>query len=107
MSEIYHRYMRGEPIMAPELNTPSGLRLYGEIIHFDWQREEAVKQATFDGDIQIRRVHPVEPPLTEAQEHLKRPSVLHNGTTRDFPSTEQRLIEVREQLERINLHGRG
>lgn len=38
------------------------------------------------------------------EEHLRRPTELKNGTTTTYPSDEQRLIEVRRQLELIKLN---
>jgi hypothetical protein len=81
MSEIFHRYMRGEEIPVTDLNTPDGLRLYGEIIHFDWRADQATKQLSLDGDIIIQKVHPLEF-ATPEQEHLSRPTELKVGVTR-------------------------
>lgn len=78
MSEIYHRYMRGESIPVSDLNTSDGLRLYGEIIHFDWRKDQATKQPSLDGEIFIQKVHPLIE-LTPEQEHLLRPTDTREG----------------------------
>jgi hypothetical protein len=78
MSEIYHRYQRGEQIPVTDLNTSDGLRLYGEIIHFEWRADQATKQLTLDGDIIIQKVNPLEV-LTPEQEHLIRPPDTREG----------------------------
>ena len=43
------------------------------------------------------------PTYPTQEERLKRPTELKNGITRTFPSDEQRLQEVRRQLERVRL----
>lgn len=62
-------------------------------------------------DIHYRLVNPIieEPVLSLEAEHLCRPVNLHRGETRTipFPTVEQRLVEARSQLERINLHDRA
>lgn len=92
MSEIYHRYQRGEKIKASELNSYSGLRLYGEIIHFEWRNDQATKQLDIDGDIHIKKVKPIEPPLTPEQEHLRRPPDTRAG---------RRIAEIQAELKKM------
>lgn len=79
MSEIYHRYSRGEVIGATELNTSAGLRLYGEVIHGEWRLDLATKQLGMDGEIYLQKVHPIEPPLAPEAIHLSRPSDTREG----------------------------
>ena len=43
------------------------------------------------------------PTYATQEERLKRPTELKNGVTRNFPSDEQRLQEVRRQLENVRL----
>lgn len=77
MSEIYHRYMRGESIPSNDLGTNAGLRLYGEIIHDDWRNDKAIMQMALDQEVYIQKVHPVEF-LTPEQEHLSRKNEIKN-----------------------------
>lgn len=79
MSEIYHRYQRGEFIKSAELNNDAGLRLYGEIIHHEWKQDRATKQLDIEGELHIKKVYPVERPLTPEQEHLVRPADTREG----------------------------
>lgn len=60
MSEIYHQYMRGEPIPSTKLCSENGLQLYGEIIHKEWRINEATQQPDFFGEVYIQKVHPIE-----------------------------------------------
>lgn len=79
MSEIYHKYQSGEVITASELNTAAGLRLYGEVIHYEWRLDQATKQLGIDGEVYLQKVHPIEPPLTPEQQHLQRTDHIKGG----------------------------
>lgn len=113
MSEIYHKYQQGEAIPASELNTKDGLRLYGDIIHFDWRNDKATKQATLEGDTIIQKVYPVEIPLTLEQQHLARvgeertpvKALIIDTFDRDMEA--MRLSEVRADLEALRPSGWG
>lgn len=74
MSEIYHKYQRGEQIPTSELRTaPRGLELYGDIIHFEWRLDRSTSQPDFFGEVYLQKVHPVECKTPE-QVHLERPT---------------------------------
>jgi hypothetical protein len=80
MSEIYHRYQRGEIIPSGELAvTPGGLELYGEIIHFEWRLDHATSQPSLDGEVYLQKVHPVEIPLSPEKQRLLRPPDTREG----------------------------
>jgi hypothetical protein len=94
MSEIYHKYMRGEVISSMELCNDNGLRLYGEIIHNDWRRDESTQQPDFFGEVFFQKVHPVE--LNPEKEHLLRPPDTREGRRQLQASLEHRPITVIE-----------
>lgn len=77
MSEIYHRYQHGEKIPSKELNNNDGLRLYGEIIHFEWRNDKATQEPDMDGEVWFKKVHPIQPrnlrptEIQESQERCK------------------------------------
>lgn len=80
MSEIYHKYQRGEIIPSSELTqAPRGLELYGEIIHFEWRIDEARKYPDMFGEVYLQKVHPIEPPLSPEQQHLQRVEPIKGG----------------------------
>ena len=47
MSELKDRYHAGKPILTGELNTSSGLKFYGEVIHESWTQDKTTKQSKF------------------------------------------------------------
>ena len=106
MSEIYHRYMRGEVIPATDLGTDAGLRLYGEIIHFDWRKDHTTAQLGIDGEPYYQNHYPIET-LTPEQEHLKRPADTREGRRQmeveafDRNLDQMRITQVREELARL------
>lgn len=78
MSEIYHRYQRGESIPTSELtNSLSGFELYGQIIHFEWRLDRATSQPDFFGEVYLQKVHPIE--ISPEQQHLQRVEPIKGG----------------------------
>ena len=87
VGELRDKYYTGRPISAGELNTPVGLKLYGETIHDEWLRGKATKQLTLNEEVVIQRV---------------------------LSPEQKRLQEIRTELDKLthlasvhNLYGRG
>lgn len=107
MSEIYHRYAQGEVIPATDLGTDAGLRLYGEVIHFDWRADRTTAQLGMDGEIYYQNMYPIKPPLTPEQQHLKRPSDTREGRRQseiealDNAMAEIRIGDIKAELSKL------
>ncbi len=95
--------MRGEVIPSTDLGTDAGLRLYGEIIHFEWRKDRTTAQYGMDGEIYYQNHHPIEI-LTPEQKHLQRPSDTREGRRQmeievfDRNLEQMRIAEVRKEL---------
>lgn len=106
MSEIYHRYARGEVIPATDLGTDQGLRLYGEVIHFDWRKDRTTAQLGMDGEIYYQNHYPIEI-LTPEQQHLQRPPDTRECRRQseiealDNAMEQQRIGDIRAELARL------
>lgn len=75
-------------ILASELNTAPGLRLFGEIIYPEWRLDRATAQEhLFDNDTTWHKVYPVKTPQ---QLHLQRPPDTREG---------RRINEIRAELQ--------
>lgn len=73
---LERRYLSGESLPVSHLNNDEGLTVYGRIIHNDWENDRAVKQATLEGELIIRKVHPV---MSIEEARLKRPADTREG----------------------------
>lgn len=105
MSEIYHRWARGEVIPSTDLATDAGLRLYGEVMHFEWKKDRTTAQLGIDGELYYQNHYPIET-LTPEQQHLKRPSDNREGRRQseiealDQALEQQRIADIRAELQR-------
>lgn len=98
--------MRGEVIPSTDLGTDAGLRLYGEIIHFDWRSDRTTAQLGMDGDVYYQNHYPIES-LTPEQIHLKRPSDTREGRRQseienlDRAMEQQRIGDIKAELSKL------
>lgn len=91
MSEIYHRYVQGEVIPATDLGTDQGLRLYGEVIHFEWRKDRTTAQLGMDGEIYYQNHYPTE------VKQVKQSDVERLDASMD----QMRITEIRHELAKI------
>lgn len=76
MSEIYRAYQEGKIIKSSEFVTPEGLEAFGGVVWEDHVRDLNTAQSSlFDSEVYWQKLHPIDPPLTPEQEHLKRVEV--------------------------------
>lgn len=114
-STEYISYMTGQEMLSHDFIAPDGLRVFGEIVWEDHLRDLVTAQFDLEGELHWKKVHPVELDLrTPEQKRLQRPVEMKKGISKllsfpqpEYPTEEQRLQRVREELGRINLNERG
>lgn len=52
--------MTGEVIPASNLVSSAGLRLFGEVVHFDWRNDRTTAQLGMDGELYYQNHYPTE-----------------------------------------------
>lgn len=92
MSEIYHRYQRGEVIPASDLGTDQGLRLYGEVIHFEWRKDRTTAQLGMDGELYYQNQYPQEAPKEVRQSTIE---------SFDHSMEQMRITQIQAELSKL------